>query len=148
MRLIDADALGDAFSEKEDRNPIDGNGGYLSIEEIYETIDSAPTIISIPNVGRERLEARQRGYNEGYQLGMKIGKGLQNPNADNVAQWLPLDLASPYKHQHVFKCSRCGSYEDYQTNFCWYCGRAMISDQAMAEKERADSFKEDQDEQE
>lgn len=44
MRTIDADALGDAFAEKKDMNPIDGNGGYLSIEEIYEAIDNAPTV--------------------------------------------------------------------------------------------------------
>lgn len=48
---------------------------------ILNAIDNAPTVepFEPDYVGAERLKARQRGYEEGYHNGMKIGKTL-NPN--------------------------------------------------------------------
>ncbi len=64
-------------------------------------------------VGAERFEARQRGYEEGYHNGMKIGKTL-NPKIKQ-GEW--------GKHGECPFCSYIRQWED--DKFCGNCGADM-----------------------
>ena len=74
-------------------------------------------------VGTERLKARQRGYEEGYHNGMKIGKTL-NPKIKQ-GKWR-LTLTGDVI------CSVCKlPRRDTRSNhiqFCNHCGAAMIGE--------------------
>lgn len=71
------------------------------VEERHEyvvpvyNIDNAPTVepFEPDYVGAERLKARQRGYEEGYHNGMKIGKTLNPKNKQG--KWIPVSERLP-----------------------------------------------------
>ena len=115
MRLIDADAL-------KFKNVAEVNG-ILTHILTAEEIDNAPTFepFEPDYVGAERLEARQRGYKDGYHNGMEIGKTL-NPRIKQ-GEWI-VD-----KITRAVVCSCCGqSRRDTRTThifFCNHCGAEM-----------------------
>lgn len=95
------------------------NGVWLMYAR--ELIDYAPTVepFEPDYVGAERLKARQRGYEEGYHNGMKIGKTL-NPKIKQ-GEWIKTDGNS-------FECSVCHRLFDSDDNYCGYCGADMRGD--------------------
>ena len=113
-RLIDADALCDRFSEMEDLNPIDGNNGYLHIEEIYEVIDNAPTepqvIVFAENASKEEIE----------DFKQKLENVLERPQGE----WeKPFEMNGKSYH----KCTKCHISSELILidNFCPNCGARM-----------------------
>jgi hypothetical protein len=87
-----------------------------------EAIDNAPTVepFEPDYVGAERLKARQRGYEEGYRMGMEIGKTL-NPKIKQ-GEWI--------KTPELFRdriCSHCRKQIPYEQigKFCIECGADM-----------------------
>ena len=103
----------------------------VTFNDIISIIDNAPAVepFEPEYVGAERLKARQRGYEEGYHNGMKIGKTL-NPKT-NKGEWLKLKNRSKRSYQRL--CSNCyniayfigeGNYP-----FCPYCKAEMKSEE-------------------
>jgi hypothetical protein len=86
-----------------------------------EAIDNAPTVepFEPDYVGAERLKARQRGYEEGYRMGMEIGKTL-NPKIKH-GEWKRI-----IEEDNDVECPFCGFQEDgVYYNFCPKCGADM-----------------------
>lgn len=100
-----------------------------NIELCITAVENAPPVepFEPDYVGAERLKARQRGYEEGYHNGMKIGKTL-NPKT-NQGEWLKLSNMSKRSYQRL--CSNCRhiSYFCGKGNypFCPYCKAEMKS---------------------
>lgn len=94
-----------------------------TMEELANTMEDAidnaqPVEPFEPDyVGAERLKARQRGYEEGYHNGMKIGKTL-NPQ---IKQGEKIKK-KPYGWLY---CSKCDHLLELRDNFCWFCGADM-----------------------
>ena len=113
MRLIDADELINLPFER----MIHTDFGDTAIP--IEEIDNAPTVepFEPDYVGAERLEARQRGYEEGYRNGMEIGKTL-NPKIKQ-GEWI--------KHKNeAYECPFCHKQiTGTDLNFCVKCGADM-----------------------
>lgn len=87
------------------------------INLICERLDLQPTVepFEPDYVGAERLEARQRGYADGYHNGMEIGKTL-NPRIKQ-GKWI------------FSRCDQCGAYHNSMyRNFCPNCGADMRGD--------------------
>ena len=114
MRIIDADKLYPDCMTKD---------GKLAISQ--SQLANAPTVepFEPDYVGAERVKARQRGYEQGYHEGMKIGKTL-NPKIKQ-GEWKRGEFGS--------YCSICG-YAEYRYlgtgpkhdhNFCPECGADM-----------------------
>lgn len=111
-------------------------GGVVN-KQIYDIIDNAPTVepFEPDYVGKERLEARQRGYEEGYRNGMEIGKTL-NPKIKQ-GEWIIThhkDILGRWNSWYEYKCSVCkhsisqmydDAYGEYATKFCPNCGADM-----------------------
>lgn len=125
MRLIDADAL--------KRNMEFVCMGIMAGTENYNApiteIDNAPTVepFEPDYVGAERVEARQRGYEDGYRNGMEIGKTL-NPRIKQ-GEWKETGyetgaLGITYRQT---QCSNCGWEQALPMwlNFCPNCGAEM-----------------------
>jgi len=113
--LISREALKKVF---ENLASDDYNEPIWYQKTVFETIDSAPTVepFEPDYVGAERLKARQRGYEQGYHFGMKIGKTL-NPKIKQ-GEWKS-------EGGFVF-CNQCGSSHGvHKTNFCSNCGADM-----------------------
>lgn len=141
MRLIDADALKEDFKARlrkaqnwkenalnrgDDEIVIRADATISFICEVIMTINNAPTVepFEPDYVGAERLKARQRGYEEGYHNGMKIGKTL-NPKIKQ-GKWIKkVDNAGFVS----YICSVCGAeieVEDCSDDkFCFNCGAKM-----------------------
>ena len=122
MRLGDLDAL------KENVKVLPTIGDYAK-GEIIEVIDNEPTVdpFEPDYVGAERLKARQRGYEEGYHNGMKIGKTL-NPKT-NQGEWILKEEDCDDGGNNRYECSKC-HYADVHSDsvevpFCWHCGSRM-----------------------
>ena len=123
MRLIDADELKEAIKEWRYH-------GYY--DKLIEVIDNAPTVepFEPDYVGAERLKARQRGFEEGYRMGKKIGKTL-NPKIKQ-GEWEEIKTNPPFLDHRFYICSECGreidvitsdeSLDDYP--YC-HCGADM-----------------------
>lgn len=91
---------------------------------IERLIDNAPTVepFEPDYVGAERLKARQRGYEQGYHEGMKIGKTL-NPKI-NQGEWIIADKVLDYYHECPF-CHWQNEVTELLENFCPNCGADM-----------------------
>lgn len=79
-----------------------------------ELIDNAPTVepFEPDYVGKERLEARQRGYEEGYRNGIKIGKIL-NPKIKQ-GEWIE-HWSEDLQKMGFRQCSKCkAGYQLYE----------------------------------
>ena len=129
VRLIDANKLIKTLRELEwiTDNPCDGDN---VLEDI---IDNAPTVepFEPDYVGAERLKARQRGYEEGYHRGMKIGKTL-NPKIKQ-GEWI---FGSTLGHGWM-KCSNCCVSQSGQTS-CWsYCPNCGADMRGGVDNEKA-----------
>ena len=86
-------------------------------------------IIDADYVGAERLKARQRGYEEGYYNGMKIGKTL-NPKIKQ-GEWIKVTDCYCW-HWECENCHRrplrTSTGHDDLSNFCPNCGADMRKD--------------------
>lgn len=124
IRLIDANALIEAITS-ETRNEFE----FICLSRLFEIIDNAPTIepFEPDYVGAERLKARQRGYEDGYHNGMKIGKTL-NPKIKQ-GEWILKETNYDDGGNNFYECTNC-HYSDIHSAsadvpFCWHCGAYM-----------------------
>ena len=130
MRLIDADALRAEYQAILDR------GDMFCEYDIIGMLDKAPTVepFEPDYVGAERLEARQRGYEEGYHNGMRIGKTL-NPKLKQ-GEWIDTNEAyivnedgKRIPNSGISECSVCKQRVSLlfmgTRNFCPNCGADM-----------------------
>lgn len=139
MRTIDADALsafiGDLRStlHKEQTTframtDIEFNTRDYMLLHFQYVIDNAPTVepFEPDYVGAERLKARQRGYEDGYHNGMKIGKTL-NPKI-RQGEWIEnverRGCFAGDKTVYSYTCPFCGVKEFKKYPFC-HCGADM-----------------------
>lgn len=105
MRLIDADKIHPDCTTKH---------GKLAISQ--SQLANAPTVepFEPDYVGAERLKAKQKGYEEGYHFGMKVGKTL-NPKIKQ-GEWIFNKLTGDTI------CSRCRrARRDTRTEHIYYC---------------------------
>ena len=97
-----------------------GVSQYIDRPDVLDLIDNAPTVepFEPDYVGKERLEARQRGYEEGYRNGMAIGKTL-NPKikqSEWIDHWDKGYVECPFCHKQI---------TGGDLNFCVKCGADM-----------------------
>lgn len=142
MRLGDLDALRKQMKELLDLavkrvNDTPNNSPcyrmYVAQESerarLIDLIDKAPTVepFEPDYVGAERLKARQRGYEEGYRYGMKIGKGL-NPKIKQ-GEWVVKRLQNGFEDVICPFCNARPTRSEYgyylKDNFCHECGADM-----------------------
>ena len=121
MRLIDADRLKRSFKNT--------NEAMFSLKRVRQIINRAPTAepFEPDYVGRERLKARQEGYNQGYQFGFGIGKTL-NPKIKQGKWQRGTNTCSHYLFCSNCKHAREIEYFDYEIvypKFCEDCGAEM-----------------------
>lgn len=124
--LISREALKKVFSDWHNWHTVIGYGKVVFLDKLLEEINNAPTVepFEPDYVGAERVAARQRGYEEGYHNGMRIGKTL-NPKIKQ-GEWY-------YNYQNGWHCSICHeSVKDMPTvmgkadfNYCPNCGAEM-----------------------
>ena len=119
--LISREALKEALQHRSECGP--DCTGMCCVDCFCDLIDNAPTVepFEPDYVGAERLKARQRGYEEGYHYGMRIGKTL-NPQIKQ-GEYISVDTL-------FVKCSICGNLtrvlKKYNMpNFCPACGADM-----------------------
>lgn len=125
--LISREALKKAFDEY-------GEKAKFTQDFCQRLIDKTPTVepFEPDYVGAERLKAMQRGYEEGYHNGMKIGKTL-NPKIKQ-GEWIYPEKTDKEKGYGGY-CSNCKCdmpifVEDWkqkycETKFCPNCGAKM-----------------------
>lgn len=125
--LISREALKKTLEEiaKDKFDSLYGDGIRRAIREVNNAQTVEP--FEPDYVGAERLKARQRGYEEGYHNGMKMGKTL-NPKIKQ-GEWIGKEEYDDYPNKTVCECSECGkmiciSHNDFP-NFCENCGAKM-----------------------
>ncbi len=111
--------LGDLDDLKESIALMWGDNNHVT-ESMYEIIDNAPTVepFEPDYVGAERLNARQRGYEEGYHNGLEIGKTL-NPKIKQ-GEWIDTGSGQECNVCHEIQYG----YDNFR-NFCPNCGAKM-----------------------
>ena len=117
--LISRSALMKAM-EQADKEAID----YEMLVGMYEhLVRNAPTVepFEPDYVGAERVEARQRGYEDGYHNGMEIGKTL-NPKIKQ-GEWIMIKNSDG--NLKCYECSNCGKCQGYISSYCEDCGADM-----------------------
>lgn len=116
--LISREALKKAFEDTVCIEPMP----YAFVKQI---IDNAPTVepFEPDYVGAERVAARQRGYEEGYHNGMRIGKTL-NPKIKQ-GEWI--DHSEDYGYAECPFCEHLTNCEGNidELHFCWNCGAEL-----------------------
>lgn len=123
--LISREALKKVLSDPLYRSTIKDYGEILKYTFVMDIIDNAPTIepFEPDYVGAERVEARQRGYEDGYRNGMKIGKTL-NPKIKQ-GEWIWRETGAFNYRYGYFTCSNCSFVSNAKQNFCAECGADM-----------------------
>lgn len=131
--LISREALKKAIEKYRNLNCI-STSTIIGVRNVMYLIDNAPTVepFEPDYVGAERLKAMQRGYEEGYHNGMKIGKTL-NPKIKQ-GEWIYPEKTDKEKGYGGY-CSNCKCdmpifVEDWkqkycETKFCPNCGAKM-----------------------
>lgn len=121
MRLIDADALKKAISEKLGIY-IDGT---LNNRLLFGIIDSAPElgyedgILSIENATIRAIELEE-AYNNGWSDGFSEG---ESERTDEIGKWI---FHKDYNESCRYCCNQCGNLSNIPSNFCPNCGVRMV----------------------
>lgn len=125
--LISRDALKEAIRKRLCISSLK----YLTAQEkvIVDEIDNAQTVepFEPDYVGAERLEARQRGYEDGYHNGMEIGKTL-NPKIKQ-GEWI---IVKDEKWGDNVKCPFCRKeLAGTDLNYCCKCGAKLAGSEKL-----------------
>ena len=114
MRLIDADALKEAFYNRK-RTPDDMKYLRVPAEVVYEFINNAPTI----DMDERDADAFESGYIEGLNAERQKGKWID----------VPCERDLLFNTGIKYTCSVCGKFNSNgHSSFCPDCGADMRGD--------------------
>lgn len=129
MRLIDADALLNAFATSKHIKETTSGLDIMEMLSIKEIIDNAPElgyedgVLSVENATRRAIELEE-AYNNGWSDGFNEGE-----NERPQSKWIKKGT----KYYHTYMCASClvdacrdvenGDY--ILTNYCPNCGARM-----------------------
>lgn len=122
MRLIDADALLNAFATSKHIKETTSGLDIMEMLSIKEIIDNAPElgyedgVLSVENATRRAIELEE-AYNNGWSDGFSEGE-----NERPQGEWI---FHKDYNEGCRYGCNQCGNLNNIPHNFCPNCGAYM-----------------------